>query len=214
MRTSFIPRSGAMLPVSIHVGGLYHPIDKGIPMTSIRRLALLIAFLFVCTPGWTQQKSAADWTAWQFLQGKWVGEGSAEVGQGSGYFTFEPDLQKKVWVRRNYAEYDATKDRPRYVHEDLMIIYFDPPSNSTRAFYCDNEGHIINYQATFSSDGKALTFLSDLQEGAPRFKLTYLRDAPGHMSIKLEMAQPDKPEDFQKIVEGKVHKVFGASSDN
>ncbi len=176
-------------------------------MTLIRRFAPFVLLLFACPPIWAQQKPAADWAAWQFLQGKWIGEGSAEVGQGSGYFTFEPDLQKKVWVRRNYAEYAATTDRPKYVHEDLMIVYFDKITNATRAFYCDNEGHVINYTATFSDDGRALIFLSDRQEGGPRFKLTYIRDAPGHMSVKLEMAQPDKPDDFQKIVEGKVHKV-------
>ena len=52
-------------------------------------------------------------------------EGSREQGQGSGYFTFELDLQGKVLVRRNHSEYPATKDRPTYVHEDPMIVFFD-----------------------------------------------------------------------------------------
>jgi hypothetical protein len=179
-------------------------------MNSIRMTALLAVMTLVCSAvSLAQQKPAPDWSAWQFLQGKWVGEGSAEIGQGSGYFTFEPDLQKKVWVRKNYSEYPAAKDRPKYVHEDLMIVYFDATAHQTRAFYCDTEGHALHYTASFSSDGKILTFLSDLREGAPRFRLTYVRTEPGHMSLVLETAEPGKPDEFKKIVEGKVRKVSG-----
>jgi len=178
-------------------------------MNSLRLATSLVVMILVCEAAFTQQKSAQDWSAWQFLQGKWAGEGSAEVGQGSGYFTFEPDLQNKVWVRKNYSEYPATKDRPKYVHEDLMVIYFDGIARATRAFYCDTEGHAIQYTASFSDDAKTLTFISDQQEGKPRFRLTYFRTEPDHMSLTLETAQPGKPDDFHKIVEGKVHKVSG-----
>ena len=176
-------------------------------MNPVRKLAVFVAFLCVCVTIYGQQKSAPNWDAWQFLQGKWVGEGSSELGQGSGYFSFEPDLQNKVWVRRNHSEYPATKDRPAYVHEDLMIVYFDHASGQSRAFYCDTEGHIIHYTAEFSSDGKKLVFLGERHESSPQYRLTYLLESPGHMSVLLEMAQPAKPDDFQKVVEGKVRRV-------
>lgn len=176
-------------------------------MTSIRKLATILTSLLVCSLVWAQQKPAADWDAWKFLQGKWVGEGSSELGQGSGYFSFEPDLQNKVWIRRNHSEYPATKDRPTYVHEDLMVVYLNKPTDQVRAFYCDTEGHIIQYTVAFSNDGNTLTFVGDRQESAPRYRLTYVRGEPGHMSVTLEMAQPAKPDDFQKIVEGKVRKL-------
>jgi len=176
-------------------------------MASIRKLASILILLLACSGVRPQQKLAPDWEAWKFLQGKWVGEGSSELGQGSGYFSFEPDLQNKVWVRRNHSEYPATKARPTYVHEDLMVVFFDKPTEQIRAIYWDTEGHVIHYTASFSNDGNTLTFLGDRQEGAPRYRLIYVRGEPGHMSVTLEMAQPAKPDDFQKIVEGKVRKL-------
>ena len=176
-------------------------------MTSLHKTAVALIVLISSAAVVAQHPSQPDWQPWAFLHGKWVGEGSAEVGQGSGYFTFEPDLQNKAWIRRNHSEYPATKDRPKYVHDDLMIVYFDPAAHLTRAFYCDTEQHVIHYTASFSADGKTLTFLSDPQEGAPRFRLTYTRTAPDQMSLTLETAQPSKPDEFKKIVEGKVKKV-------
>jgi hypothetical protein len=172
----------------------------------IALLRILIATC-LCVVVAAQQKAGPNWDAWQFMQGKWVGEGSSELGAGSGYFTFEPDLQNKAWVRRNYSKYPATKDRPMYVHEDLMIVYFDPITQQTRAFYYDTEGHEIHYTATWSADGNIITFLSDASETGPRFRLTYLKGSPGHMSLTLEMAKPDKPDEFHNIVQGKVRKL-------
>ena len=176
-------------------------------MKLLQKLAFSLILLVPCVGIVAQQNAESDWHSWQFLKGKWVGEGSAEVGQGSGYFTFEPDLQDKAWIRRNHSEYPATKDRPKYVHDDVMIVYFDPVMHLTRAFYYDTEQHVINYTASFSADGKTLTFLSDKQEGAPRFRLAYIRTGAEQMSLTLEMAQPGKPDEYKKIVEGTVRKV-------
>src|SRR5438132_9833278 len=83
--------------------------------------------------------------AMQFMQGKWVGEGTNEVGgQGSGYFTFESNLQGKAWLRRNHSEYPSTNGRPAAVHDDMMIVYAD--AGSIRAFYTDTENHTIPYR--------------------------------------------------------------------
>ena len=173
-----------------------------------RKLPVVLGLLLIaCAAVVAQRTNEPDWKAWQFLKGKWVGEGSAEVGQGSGYFTFEPDLQNEAWIRRNHSEYPATKDRPKYVHDDIMIVYFDPQTSLTRAFYCDTEQHVINYTASFSADGKTLTFLSDKHEQAPRFRLTYIRTGTEEMSLTLEIAQPTAPDEFKKIVEGKLRKV-------
>ena len=97
--------------------------------------------------------------------------------------------------------------RPKTVHEGLMIVYVDEGAGQTRAFYYDTEGHVINYVAAFSSDRNRLTFVSDAQAGAPRYRLTYVRSSPGHMTVTLEIARPEKPDEFQKIVEGKVRRA-------
>lgn len=176
-------------------------------MTMIRNAALLITLVLACSLATAQSKTPPNWDTWKFMQGKWVGEGSSELGGGSGYFTFSPDLQNKAWIRRNVSEYPATKDRPKYVHEDIMIVYFDPGAQQTRAFYYDTEGHVIHYTATLSAGGKTITFLGDEAPNAPRFRLTYVIGDTGHMSVTLEMAEPGKPDEFHQIVEGKVRKV-------
>lgn len=177
-------------------------------MNSLRKLAFVVSFSFLaCTVAWPQQKPAPNWDAWKFLQGKWVGEGSNEQNQGSGYASFEPDLQNKVWVRHNHAEYPGANGHPAQVHDDLMIIYFDPSTSHTRAFYCDSEGHIINYTASFSTDGKKLIFVGDRTGPGPQYRLTYDVIAPDQMTVELDMAQPAAPDTWQKIVAGKIRKL-------
>jgi hypothetical protein len=176
-------------------------------MHAIRKLVFLASLFVACTGTWAQQTPAPNWDAWKFLQGKWVGDGYNEKSQGSGYASFEPDLQNKVWVRRNHAEYPGANGAPAQVHEDLMIIYFNNSSGQTRAFYTDSEGHVIHYTASFSSDGKQLVFLGDRTDSGPRYRLTYIITAPDHMSVELDMAQPAAPDRWQKIVFGKIRKL-------
>ena len=148
----------------------------------------------------------------KFLLGKWVGEGSAETGQtGSGYCSFEKGLQDKVIVRKNHAEYPATKDRPAIVHDDVMIIYPDHAKHQLRAFYTDNEGNIIHYTVTSASDGKSVVFLGDNEPGARRFRLSYATLEPGRMNITFEMAPPDKQDQFQRFMEGKLRRSSEAN---
>lgn len=177
-------------------------------MNSLRTLAFIGVLFSICAAASAQQKpSAPNWDAWKFLQGKWVGDGYNEQTQGSGYATFAPDLQNKVWVRHNHAEYPGTNGRPAQVHDDLMIIYFDSPSGETRAFYCDSEGHIIHYTASFSTDGKQLVFLGDAPASGPRYRLTYVITAPERMTVELDMAEPATPDTWQRIIAGRIRKV-------
>lgn len=141
----------------------------------------------------------ANWDPWQFLLGEWVGEGGGGPAQGSGGFTFSSDLQQRILVRRNYANYPATTDRPAYAHEDLMLIY-QQPGAPTRAIYFDNEGHVINYAVTFFQDGDIITFLGEIQPSAPRFRFTYTKLGPGSVGIAFEIAPPGKPEEFAPYI--------------
>ena len=165
------------------------------------------AMLIVCGSfARAQSPAPLSLDAMQFMQGKWVGEGTNETGgQGSGYFTFESDLQGKAWLRRNHSEYPSTNGRPAAVHEDLMIVYAD--AGTVRAFYTDTENHTIPYRVSFSDDNKTVTFVSDLLAGQPRYRLAYVRLDPAHMTVALEMAMPDHPDEFKKVVEGRVRKT-------
>ena len=136
--------------------------------------------------------------------GDWVGEGGGGPGQGNGKFSFSIDLQGAVLVRKNHAEYPATKDRAAYAHDDLMVVYLDSATKQKRAFYTDSERHVIQYAATLSSDGRTVIFLSDPQPGSPRYRLTYTESQPGHLRIAFEIASSDKPQQFERYIEAEA----------
>ncbi|MGA2593186.1 MAG: hypothetical protein ABSH32_24995, partial [Bryobacteraceae bacterium] len=121
-------------------------------MRFVRFLAILICLCAGLSgnppgqPGQPAPRERGDWGALQYLLGDWTGEGSGGPGQGAGSFSFQPDLQGKILVRKNHAEYPATKERAAFVHDDLMIVYREPPDKGLHAIYFDNEQHVIRYE--------------------------------------------------------------------
>lgn len=149
-----------------------------------------------------------NWNDWQYFLGEWMGEGSGESGKGSGGFHFEFDLQNRILVRKNFAEYPPSKGKPAYRHDDLIVIYQEP-EEPFRATYWDNEGHVIHYTVEFSQDKNSLIFLGDILPSAPRFRFTYTKMGDDTLSIKFEIAPPGKPEEFAPYIEAtaqrKIH---------
>jgi len=147
-----------------------------------------------------------SWSDWNFLLGEWTaGDSTGVPGQASkGSFTLAPDLGGTVLVRKNHAEYPPADGRPAIVHDDLMIIFRE--AGATKAFYTDSTGHVIRYTVTVSPDKKRIVFLSEKNNGAPQYRLTYDDLRPGTAKVLFEMAPPDKPEQFGKYVEATVHR--------
>jgi len=142
----------------------------------------------------------------KFLLGEWVaGEVTTWPGQGMGSFTLSPDLQGRIIVRRNHADYVATKDRPAFSHDDLMIIY-PGQGTATRAIYFDNEGHVINYTVEISRDQTEVVLLGDVTPSAPRFKFTYKKIAPDTLGLKFEIAPPGQPETFSVYIKSSANR--------
>jgi hypothetical protein len=142
------------------------------------------------------------WADFRFLLGSWVSE--SKPGEPSGSFTFEPELQGKVLVRRNTASLGAAAGRPAGTHEDLMVVYREPGGGSLRASYFDSEGHMISYAVSASPDKKGLVFASAPDPASPRFRLTYLRRENARVAVKFEIAPPGKPDEFKTYLEGMV----------
>src|SRR6266852_7241522 len=103
-------------------------------MLSPMRLLLL---LFFCSTIFAQTSSKPDdrWAALAFLIGEWTGAGGGGPGQGSGGFSFLPDQDGKILIRKNRANYPASKDRPAFSHTDLMIVYKESAEAKLRAIY-------------------------------------------------------------------------------
>jgi hypothetical protein len=155
-----------------------------------------------------QPKDAFNWDALRFLVGEWVGEGAGAPGEASGGFSFTFELDGKILVRRNRADYPASKDKPAYSHTDLMVIYQEP--EGTRAIYFDNEGHVIRYHVSLSKDETTLVFLSELSASAPRFRFTYKKAENDSMTFQFDIAPPGKPDAFSKYLEGSLRRKKSA----
>jgi hypothetical protein len=169
-------------------------------------LGTILCGLVASVPSFSQPSlPQANWDEWKFLMGEWVGEGGGGPGQGSGGFTYSLDLQKRILVRNNYAEYPATNDRPAFRHDDLMIAYQEP-GKPTRAEYFDNEGHVIHYTVTFSEDRNSVVFVSDSSAAEPRFRLTYAKEGKDKLTIIFDIAPPGKGDAFRQYIKASAHR--------
>lgn len=161
----------------------------------------LLLFLVLCLYAGVQaQTTDSTWAKWQFLIGNWEGVGTGKPGEGKGGFSLQPELDGKVLIRRNHADYPAQNGRPSYTHNDIMMISPLDKKDSFEAVYYDNEGHVINYIVSFTADGTIL-FISEAAEKSPRFKLTYKSMGTDKVSIKFEIAPPGKPDSFSPYID-------------
>jgi hypothetical protein len=143
-----------------------------------------------------QTASKNRWAVWEPFLGTWVGSGNGQPGQGAGEFTLAAELQGAVLVRHNYAEYPASKDKPAYRHDDLMVIYAD--GDTSRADYWDNEGNVIHYVAEVTAG--RLVFLSDAAQAGPRYRLTYVKTGADTLKLTFEIAPPGDRNAFKMYI--------------
>ena len=146
------------------------------------------------------------WTALAQLTGEWVGDGDGAPGQGSGAFRFTSELQGRVYVRKNFAEYPAAAGRAAFRHDDLLVVYRPEDGGAPRATYWDNEGHVIEYTVSVSEDRKTIVFVSAAADKQPRFRFTYEFTGKSAMKIRFEIAPPGAPEKFQRYIEAGAKK--------
>jgi hypothetical protein len=147
-----------------------------------------------------------DWGALHYLVGNWVGEGTGQPGESTGGFSFQPDLQGKILVRKSRAEYPPSKDRKAFVHEDLMVVYReldDRAEGALRAVDFDSEQHVIRYDITMFGD--RIVFTSQRETGRPQFRLTYERQTGDKLRLKFEIAPPGKG--FAPYIEATAHRT-------
>ncbi len=166
----------------------------------LRLILVFGAALLVTASIWQFDSSAADNSSstskfgpkWQALIGEWKGQ------DNSGTCGFHFDLGEHVIVRTNLATLAGTTAP----HSDLMIISADGGGDKGRAAYWDNEGHVIEYTASWSTDGNTLTFLSKPGPG-PQFRLIYKKSDGESFTVNFEMASPGQST-FRSYASGKI----------
>jgi hypothetical protein len=149
--------------------------------------------------------STPDWKELEFLLGEWTAEGGGQPGQGIGSVRFTFELGGSILVRRNHLDFAATPSAPAFAHDDLLIT-FREESGELGAIYFDNEGHTIHYRVTFQPDGRVV-YISEALPGAPRFRMSYLKDRSGGYATRFEIAPPGDPEGFVVHVEGPARRL-------
>ena len=154
----------------------------------MRTILLTISILLLSISSFAQRNTT--WAKWEWLIGEWQGEGTGKPGAGTGTFSFKPDLDEKILVRKSHSEYPATPGKPEVIHDDLMIIYSDYSGTPSKAIYFDNEGHTINYLITYITD--AIVMTSEKVTNAPVFRLTYslLHDEKSTRNSKYRRMEP------------------------
>ena len=162
-------------------------------------LVLVMSICFSRPLAAQSQQHPLDWKGFGFLMGEWVGEGGGTPGEAVGGFSFATDLDSTILVRKNFADYPATKDRPAFSHHDLMIVYQE--AGEFKADYFDNEHHVIHYTVTPSVDGSTVVFLSEAAPSAPRFRMTYIQKGTDALHLTFEIAPPGQPEAFRSYIE-------------
>jgi len=164
-------------------------------------LLLTLSLIGFFATGYGQQDSM--WDKWEWLTGEWIGEGSGQPGAGGGIFSFQFELDERILVRRSHSEYPATENKPKIIHDDVMIVYPDNEGKATKAIYFDNEGHTINYIITYSE--KLIILTSEKTPKVPIFRLTYKQLENEIVNTKFEMSQDG--ENFMTYIEGKSRRT-------
>jgi len=83
-----------------------------------------------------------------------------------------------------------------------MLVYAQP-DGMVHAVYIDNEGHVIDYDATIVSDQRRVVFES--KGPGPRFRLWYQANQDGSLATGFQIAQSGSS-DFTTYLEGVAHR--------
>jgi hypothetical protein len=178
-------------------------------MTSLRFVFAVALVILAAPSGIAADQNAQPAAAapafgpqWRVLIGDWAGDGGGQPGSATGRTSYRFEVGERAIVRRNRADVAASAGRPASVHEDLLVIHAGSKPGEARALYVDNEDHVIQYAATWSADGKTLTFVSDVMPTAPRFRMTCRIQSADEHVLDFDIAPPGSPDAFKPYVSG------------
>jgi hypothetical protein len=169
------------------------------PRSLAAAVLLGTAVLSLCNANAAQ--SAVDpWQSLRFLLGTWQAktQGGSANAAASATYTFQLELRNHILARHTSSEKCNGPADFNCDHGDLLYVYQESGSQSYKAIYFDNEGHVIHYEvATPAAD--SVMFLSDASRPGPQFRLIYALDG-AIMSGKFQMRMPGQA-DFNSYLE-------------
>jgi hypothetical protein len=174
-------------------------------VTSVFRKTLAAAVLLgtavLSAHGANAAESAGDpWKSLRFLMGTWQAktQGGSAMAASSGTYTFQLELQDHVLARYSASKKCKGPSDFNCKHGDLLYVYRDAGSQSYKAIYFDNEGHVIHYDVTTPA-ANSVIFLSDASSPGPQFRLVYVLEG-AVMSGKFQVRGPGQA-DFNSYLE-------------
>ena len=138
------------------------------------------------------------------LVGRWEADPDPKTPGATGWTVFERAAQGRALLRKNHAQYPATKERPASAHDDVMLLFSE--NGQLRAEYVDNEGHVIRYQVQ-SPNTSTLVFLSEAGAPGPRFRLTYTWPSKDRLDLTFEIAPPGPASEFKPYIQARLHRT-------
>ena len=179
-------------------------ITSGVRLGAVLTVAVFSLLGTFVIGGHAQTEPPIDpWGQYRFLLGDWVSGPDSNGIEGGTNFSL--DLDGKVLIRKNFANYPATKGKLAINHKDLMVLHLNGAAPA-EADYWDNEGHTIHYMVRFNSTSDTLQFTSNIINGAPRFRLSYTIQGFDSLKVIFEAAPPGSPDSFSPYVSGIIHR--------
>lgn len=125
-----------------------------------------------------------------FLVGNWSG-GHGKVadtgGTSTGWSAFTAEANGGVLLRRDHTDLSNAAGAPVGGFDQIMMIY--PEGRQIHAEYADGR-HLIHYVSAVVDAGRAVTFTSAAQPGAPVFTLNYTLTGAKTLAVSFAMATP------------------------
>jgi hypothetical protein len=174
------------------------------------RVIFFMLVIASCAPAQLKVSGSPKFADLQFLVGRWQGKGNGQPGQGgSGDTSFRLEVQGNVMVRRNHADFPASRNRPAISYDDLMVIYASSGAAPMRAMLWDSQSHMVRYDVQVVKPG-TVEFTSDL-EPQGRFRMTYTQDGPDRLNLQFDTAPHSQPDEFTNYVQAVLVRTPGQS---
>ncbi len=117
------------------------------------------------------QSAEAEWQNLQFVVGNWDARGDEQRVEPLGSYSFQPELNGKILVRRAQAIEGKGVMGGAPGYDDLLIVYYEAGAGGLQAIDFDTEGRVIHYQG--KAENNKAVFDSLPSQPGPRYRLTY-----------------------------------------